>query len=66
MPDKQNEERKETQFGPVEKVDSERRDAMQKIGRFAVYAAPFTVLAMTQKADAATGGGPAKGQFKPR
>jgi hypothetical protein len=43
---------------PAENVNSDRREAMQKIGRFAVYAAPFTVLALTQKADAATGHGP--------
>lgn len=38
---------------------SDRREVMQKLGRFAMYAAPFTVLALTQKADAATGHGPA-------
>ena len=40
--------------------DSARREAIQKLGRFAVYAAPFTVLALTKKADAATGHGPGK------
>lgn len=44
----------------IEKVNADRRDAMQKLGRFAVYAAPFTVLAMTKKADASTGHGPGK------
>ncbi len=44
----------------AENVNPERREAMQKIGRFAVYAAPFTVLALTKKADAATGHGPGK------
>jgi hypothetical protein len=36
----------------------DRREVVRKLGRFAAYAAPFTVLAMTKKADAATGGGP--------
>lgn len=39
---------------------TDRRDALQKLGRFAAYAAPFTVLALSQKADAATGHGPGK------
>jgi hypothetical protein len=38
----------------------ERRELMEKFGRLAAYAAPFTVLAFTQKADAATGTGPVK------
>jgi len=38
----------------------ERRDMFQKFGKFAAYAAPFTVLALTQKADAATGRGPGR------
>jgi hypothetical protein len=37
---------------------SDRREVIQKIGRFAAYAAPFTVLAMS--AEAATGSGPRK------
>ena len=32
----------------------DRRDTLRKFGKFAVYAAPFTVLALAQKADAAT------------
>lgn len=43
-----------------EGVNTDRREALQKLGRFAMYAAPFTVLAMTQKADAATGHGPGR------
>ncbi len=35
-----------------------RREVVLKLGKFAAYAAPFTVLALTKKADAATGGGP--------
>jgi len=38
----------------------DRRETLQKFGKFAVYAAPFTVLALGQKADAATGTGPHK------
>jgi hypothetical protein len=38
----------------------DRREAVEKIGRFAAYAAPFTVLAFTKKAAAATGTGPVK------
>lgn len=40
---------------------TERRDALLKLGKFAAYAAPFTVLALTNKAKAATGHGPGKG-----
>jgi hypothetical protein len=36
--------------------DSERREALLKVGKFAAYAAPFTLLALTNKADAASGG----------
>jgi hypothetical protein len=42
----------------IEAQKSHRREALQKLGRFAAYAAPFTVLAMTKKADAGTGHGP--------
>jgi len=38
----------------------DRREMVEKLGRLAVYAAPFTVLALTRKADAATGTGPVK------
>ena len=41
--------------------ESGRRDVVKNLGKFAAYAAPFTVLAFTQKAAAASGGGPAKG-----
>ena len=52
------EENKDKQ--PVDAEKSDRREVVQKLGRFAAYAAPFTVLALTQKADAATGHGPAR------
>ncbi len=48
---------KETETNPTPN-DRDRRDVIRKLGRFAAYAAPFTVLAITKKADAATGGGP--------
>lgn len=35
-------------------TEDSRRDLVRKLGRFAVYAAPFTVLAFTKKADAGT------------
>jgi hypothetical protein len=42
---------------------TDRRELVRKLGRFAAYAAPFTVLAVSNKATAATGahgGGPRK------
>jgi hypothetical protein len=46
---------------------SDRREVFQKLGRFAAYAAPITLLALTNKAQAASqgfggggGGGPHK------
>jgi hypothetical protein len=36
----------------------DRRELIQSLGKFALYAAPFTVLAHTHKAQAATGSGP--------
>ncbi|HMF79461.1 MAG TPA: hypothetical protein VK604_27620 [Bryobacteraceae bacterium] len=38
----------------------DRREVVRKLGKFAAYAAPFSVLALTQKASAASGKGPAK------
>jgi hypothetical protein len=35
-----------------------RRELVSKLGRFAAYAAPFTVMAFTNKAQAASGSGP--------
>lgn len=43
--------------------DVDRRDLVQKLGKFALYAAPFTVLAHTHRAEAASGGGPRKTPF---
>ena len=38
----------------------DRRQALIDVGKFAAYAAPFTVLALSNKAEAATGHGPGK------
>jgi hypothetical protein len=38
----------------------ERREMLEKFGKFAVYAAPFTVLAFAKRADAATSTGPGR------
>ena len=47
--------------GPEDLIESEgRRELLEKFGKFAAYAAPFTVLAFSKKADAATGTGPGK------
>jgi hypothetical protein len=43
----------------AQEATSDRRELMQKLGRFAAYAAPFTVLALTT--EAATASGPKKG-----
>jgi hypothetical protein len=40
--------------------NTERREALVKMGKLAAYAAPFTVLALTNKAKAATGHGPGR------
>jgi hypothetical protein len=41
----------------------ERRELVRKLGKFALYAAPFTVLAHTNRAEAASGTGPRKTPF---
>lgn len=35
-----------------------RRDLVSKLGKYAIYAAPFTVMALNNKAIAASGSGP--------
>ena len=40
-----------------ETEDFDRRDLVQKLGRFAAYAAPFTLLASTASAAYGTGSG---------
>jgi hypothetical protein len=39
---------------------SDRREALKKLGKYSAYAAPFTILALSKKAAAATGHGPGK------
>ena len=41
-----------------EDVGSDRREAIQKLGRFAMYAAPFTVLALSAKGATGSSGAP--------
>jgi hypothetical protein len=38
---------------------NDRRQALKKLGKFSAYVAPFTVLALSKKAQAASGHGPA-------
>jgi len=47
---------KELESGEIGGPSGNRREMVGKLGKFAAYAAPFTVLALTKKADAATGG----------
>jgi hypothetical protein len=35
-----------------------RREALKKLGKYSAYVAPFTLLALSKKASAATGYGP--------
>ncbi len=46
---------------PAQDEELERRALVRKLGKFALYAAPFTVLAHTNRAEAASGTGPHKG-----
>jgi hypothetical protein len=39
---------------------ADRRKALLNVGKLAAYAAPFTIMALTNKAEAATGHGPGK------
>jgi len=45
---------KDLENGQTEETHDNRRDAVRKLGKFAAYAAPFTVLALAKKADAGT------------
>jgi hypothetical protein len=49
---------KELQSGQTTDSNDNRREVVRKLGRFAAYAAPFTVLAFTKKAEAFTTTGP--------
>ena len=46
----------ELKSGPTNETNDSRRDLVRKLGRFAAYAAPFTVLALPKKAEALSGG----------
>jgi hypothetical protein len=48
---------RELESGQTTETGDTRRDMARKLGRFAAYAAPFTVLALSSKA--ATSSGPA-------
>lgn len=48
---------KNTNAASVDENRLGRRDAVRQLGKFAAYAAPFTVLALSAKATTATGGG---------
>jgi hypothetical protein len=41
-----------------------RREALKKLGKYSVYVAPFTVLALSKKASAATGHGPGSSMYR--
>ena len=47
---------KDLEIGSTTESDDTRRDAVRKLGKFAAYAAPFTVLALPKKAEALSGG----------
>jgi hypothetical protein len=49
---------KEMESGQTSQTDDTRRDLARKLGRFAAYAAPFTVLALSAKAGTSSGPGP--------
>jgi hypothetical protein len=51
-PDSELESEQTTETGDT------RRDVARKLGRFAAYAAPFTVLALSAKAGTSSGPGP--------
>jgi hypothetical protein len=55
-PEKQNLNNKNADAGDR----TDRREALLNAGKLAAYAAPFTLLALTNKAEAATGHGPGK------
>lgn len=49
---------RELESGQSSETGETRRDVARKLGRFAAYAAPFTVLALTSKAATGSGGAP--------
>jgi hypothetical protein len=49
---------RELESGQTTQTDDTRREIARKLGRFAAYAAPFTVLALSAKAGTSSGPGP--------
>lgn len=47
---------REEENGSTTEAYDNRRDLVRKLGKFAAYAAPFTVLALPKKAEALSGG----------
>lgn len=45
---------KDLQGRQTEEDQNNRREAIRKVGKYAAYTAPFTVLAIAKKADAGT------------
>lgn len=58
-----NENNKDVKSASDETTEvNDRREALKKLGKYSAYVAPFTVLAFSKKASAATGHGPAAHQ----
>lgn len=51
---------------PADAKLQDRRELVRNLGQFAAYAAPFTLLAVTKKASAATAGGSGSGHSPSR
>jgi hypothetical protein len=49
---------RELESGQTPESGDTRRDVARKLGKFAAYAAPFTVLALSSKAATSSGPGP--------
>lgn len=49
---------RELDIQPQTEAGDTRRDIARRLGKFAAYAAPFTVLAFTSKAATSSGPGP--------
>jgi len=50
--------KKEVEVSQAAETGETRRDVASKLGRFAAYAAPFTILALSAKAGTGSGPGP--------
>ena len=49
---------KKAEVSQATEAGETRRDVASKLGRFAAYAAPFTILALSAKAGTSSGPGP--------